>query len=55
MTENNQNDEVQENRTYDAQVAELAADMSDDENSDDLQENEFLFPPINPHYRNDLE
>jgi hypothetical protein len=37
MSENNQNDE--ENQTYDAQVAELAAEMSEeDEMHDDLQE-----------------
>jgi hypothetical protein len=37
MSENNQNDG--ENQTYDAQVAELAAEMSEeDEMRDDLQE-----------------
>ncbi|MCD9024286.1 hypothetical protein [Cohnella silvisoli] len=48
MTDNNQND--------DAQKVKLTAEMPDDnERSDDPQENEFLFPPIHPHYRNDSE
>jgi hypothetical protein len=54
MTENNQNVEALE--SYEEQIAKLAAKMSDDEVSDDLQEkkeNQFLFPPIEPHYRND--
>jgi hypothetical protein len=61
MTENNQNDEALE--SYEEQIAKLAANMSnDDEKSDDgeisadlqeKKENQFLFPPIEPHYRND--
>ncbi len=31
MSEYKQDDQTEENRTYDAQVAELAADMSDDD------------------------
>jgi hypothetical protein len=63
MTENNQNDEAQ--GSNEEQLAKLAANMSDDDEksddneiSDDLQEkkeNPFLFPPIEPHYRNDSE
>jgi hypothetical protein len=48
MPEENRNDEIHENLDYKTQT-------DDDEISDDLQGNEFLFPPINPHYRNDLE
>ncbi|MBO9600287.1 MAG: hypothetical protein J7559_21020 [Cohnella sp.] len=53
MTDRNQNDDFMENDSFEAQVAELAAQSSleSKRNSD----NPFLYPPINPHPRSDLE
>jgi hypothetical protein len=45
MTEDNLND-----------VAQEKVEMhDDDQKNNDIEENEFLTPPIEPHDRNDLE
>ncbi len=63
MTENNQFDEVEDYVSFEAMSAMTAAEMPDEsENPDDHDpkkdnqfDNQFLYPPINPHPRNDLE
>ncbi|NOU87274.1 hypothetical protein GC102_15995 [Paenibacillus sp. LMG 31460] len=59
MTENNQFDEVEDFVSFEAMSAMTAAETPDEsENSDDhdpMKDNQFLYPPINPHPRNDLE
>jgi hypothetical protein len=48
-------DAAPENQSYEEQIADLSAEMSDvDEMSNDRRENPFLFPPIEPQGRNDL-
>lgn len=63
VTENNQFDEVEDYVSFEAMSAMTAAEMPDEsENPDDHDpkkdiqfDNQFLYPPINPHPRNDLE
>lgn len=52
MTENMQ-DEVPENDSFEAQIAEFSAKPSNEKK--EKNENQFLSPPINPHPRSDLE
>ncbi len=56
MTENN-NDDLHDSLSFEAQFVK-GATPGENEMSDELQEmkeNQFLFPPIEPHGRNDLE
>lgn len=53
MADYNQEDEIPENDSFEAQIAELAAQSS--LNSKRTDDNQFLYPPINPHPRSDLE
>jgi hypothetical protein len=59
MTENNQFDEVEDFVSIETMSAMTAAGMPDEsENPDDQnqkKDNQFLYPPIKPHPRNDLE
>ncbi|WP_339204125.1 hypothetical protein MHH56_23710 [Paenibacillus sp. FSL K6-3182] len=59
MTENNQLDEVEDFMGFKAMSDITSAEMPDkSENPDDhdpKKDNQFLYPPINPHPRNDLE
>ncbi|WP_156926649.1 hypothetical protein [Cohnella panacarvi] len=53
MTRYNQEDELPEMDSFEAQIAELAA-QSPKKNKESGR-NPFLDPPINPHPRSDLE
>lgn len=63
MTENNQLDEVEDFEGFKAMSDMTSVEMPDkSENPDDHEpkkdnqfDNQFLYPPINPHPRNDLE
>ncbi|MFE5318499.1 hypothetical protein ACFQ88_07310 [Paenibacillus sp. NPDC056579] len=59
MTENNQFDEVEDFASFEATSDMTAAEMPvESENPDDhdpIKENQFLYPPIHAHPRNDLE
>ena len=47
---------AQEKVGYPVKTVRIVAGMPDDDHIfDDIEENEFLTPPIEPHYRNDLE
>jgi len=53
MTPYNPEDDLPENDSFEAQIAELAAKSSHESNEN--SHNQFLDPPINPHPRSDLE
>lgn len=56
MTENTHNEDEQKEVGYPVKTVRIVAEMSDDDQTnDDIQENEFLTPSIESHYRNDLE
>lgn len=63
MTENNQLDEVEDFVNFKAMSDMTSAEMPDksenpdahDPKKDNQFDNQFLYPPINPHPRNDLE
>jgi hypothetical protein len=56
MADDPLDDVAQEKVGYPVKTVRIVAGMPDeDQIFDDIEENEFLTPPIDPHYRNDLE
>jgi hypothetical protein len=56
MAEDNLDDVAQEKVEYPVKTVRIVAGMPDDDHIyEDIEENEFLTPPIKPHDRNDLE